>query len=97
MVMECKFGLIALAMREIGATTKPMAKVNLFMLMEMFTMVNGAMIKLKAKEPTLTLMELTTKVSGSMINSTVKELKAGPMVQDMKEITKMERKKEMES
>ena len=60
-------------------------------------MVNGAMIKLKAKEPTLTLMELTTKVSGSMINSTVKELKAGPMVQDMKEIMKMERKKEMES
>jgi hypothetical protein len=97
MDMECKFGLIALAMREIGATTKLMAKVNSSMLMEMFTMVNGAMIKLKAKEPILTLMELTMKVSGSTINSTVKEPKAGLMVQDMKEIMKMERKKETES
>jgi hypothetical protein len=94
MVTACKCGLIAHVMKVLGATIKPMARVSSSMLTAMFTMVSGRMIKLKAREHTLTLTALTMKDSGWMISNTVRVLRAGLMVQDMKVIMKTERRKD---
>jgi len=95
MDMEFKSGLIPLAMKEIGAMTKLMARVSSSTPMVMSTMESGATIRLKAREHILTPTVPTTKVNGLTINNTEKVPKAGPMVHAMKEIMKTGRKKEM--
>lgn len=94
MGMECKFGLTRLAMKEIGAMIKPMARASLSMPMVMSTMESGATIRLRDRELILTPTVHTMKGSGWMINNMEKVLKAGPMVHDTKEIMKTGRKKE---
>ena len=92
--MDHKSGLMAQDTTGNGGMTKLTEKANLNMLMGMSTAVIGSMIKLKAKAHTAMQMGLFTMEAGLMINSTVWVLKAGLMVQDMKEIILKERKKE---
>ena len=54
------------------------------------------MTRQRATVPIHTLMEHTTKESGSMINSMVEELSLGLTVLDMRDFTRMERRKDRE-
>ena len=96
-VMELSCGLMVLAMREIGATTKPTERANLCMPMVMFMKENGSMIKPKAKELTATLMAHTTRVLGSTTSNTVTVWRAGLMVPGMRDSTLRVRKREKEN
>ena len=67
-----------------GKTTKPMEKVDLSMLMEMFMMDNGLMIKLTDLEFIAILMEPNMKGTGKRTSNTETVWKPGQMVLDMK-------------
>ena len=66
---ESKLGQMVPCMRVGGKTTKPMVKVDLFMLMEISTTVSGRMTRLMDSEFTHIWMELDTKVSGRKISN----------------------------
>lgn len=67
-----------------GKITKPTAKVDSSMPMEMSMMDNGLMIKLTDLVFTAILMEPNTRAIGKKINNTEMDSKPGQMVQDMK-------------
>ena len=85
MVEAIKSGAMGLSTKVTGKLTKPMAVVDLFMLMVIFMMVIGKMTKLMGLENTLTQMVPSMKVNGSTISNTAKEKKSGQMVLSMKE------------
>lgn len=64
-----KNGLMVLATKEVGATTKPMAMEYFTMQTVTYTKVNGKTIKPTGKVFTLTPMVLSTMASGKMTSS----------------------------
>ena len=66
-------------MKDGGEITKPMVKVDLFMLTEIFTMAIGKMIKLMALVFTVILTVPDMKVTGKKTSNTGKDLKHGLM------------------
>jgi len=93
-VTACRSGLMALAMREIGAMVRLMAVVLYIMPTEMSTRENGSMIKLTVKEHTLTQTERSMLVTGRTTSSMDSDLRLGQMVLSMKESTTRARKME---
>jgi len=91
MVKEYKNGVTVLYILDNGTTTEPKAKVNLFILMEMYTKEHGSTIKPTDMESIITLMEQSMKVNGLMISNMEKEKKAGKMVHFSKVITLKEK------
>lgn len=61
---DIKFGVMAVFMKDIGRVIKLMVVGDLFMLMVIFTMVNGRMIRHMVSVNTLILMEQSTKDIG---------------------------------
>ena len=92
--MELNFGQMALVTRECGEMIKQMARENLCTLTETSTKVSGSMIRQKALAHTHMQMGHTTKVNGWMTNNMAMESNRGPMVLDMRENMKTERKKD---
>ena len=82
-----KSGQTGPCMKDGGWKTKLMAKEDLSMQMEMFTMVNGLMIKLMDSVFIAILMEPSMRDIGKKINNMVKDSKHGLMVLGMKDNT----------
>jgi hypothetical protein len=82
MVMEYRYGLTELNMRDIGLIIKLMEGENSGMQMVMFMMENGKTIKLMDLEPMFICLVQNTLVNGSMIFRMEKELKNGSMEAD---------------
>lgn len=97
MALVAKCGLMVQDMKDTGNLIKLTVKENWYMLTVTFTKVSGSMIKLMVKVPTLMLMELTITVIGSMISNMDLVWRVGQMVQNMRVIILMERKKAKES
>lgn len=86
MAKECKYGQMAAYTKATGRETRPMAKADSFMLMEMYTLVAGLMIKQKAMVFILIQMVLSIKETGKKINNMVKVKRPGLMEHLTKEI-----------
>lgn len=79
MGMENKNGPMVRATKEIGLTIKLTDTENFFMLMEIFTRVNGEMIKPMGKETIFMQMAPNIQEIGKMISNMVLVLKHGQM------------------
>jgi len=93
-VVVFKFGKMVLNMKDIGVTIWQMEKVDLFIVMETFTRVNGLMTKHMAKEPIFIWMVRSTLANGLKTSSMATVLRHGQTVLVMKEITNMVRSME---
>lgn len=86
MVMEYRFGLMELNMKDNGNIIKLMVRGNSLMLMGIFMMVIGKMIWLVVMEYMFILMVQNMKVNGLMINNVDMVMKYGLMVQNIEDI-----------
>jgi hypothetical protein len=84
MATVSRYGLTDRNMKVNGNKTRLTARVNSFMLMEMFMRASGRMIRLMAMVLILTPMGQLISESGKTISSMVKELRHGPTVPSMK-------------
>lgn len=79
MVVEFKYGLMALDMMDFGKMEWLMVKAGLFTLMETYILENGRKTRLMDLVYNKIIMVVGTKGTGSMINNMVKEQKHGLM------------------
>lgn len=84
MVMESRYGPMALNMSESGEKTELMERVNSFMLTATFMMVSGQMIRPTVSVFTSMLTELNMKACGEMTFSTARVSRPGLMAVDMR-------------
>jgi hypothetical protein len=91
-VMEFKFGLMVLNMKEIGLMDKLMEKVNLFILMVIYMMDIGKMEKLMVMVFLFIILVLNMKDIGKMIYNMDLVLKPGRIIVSTKENINLGRK-----
>ena len=91
---ESKSGLMAPCTRVGGKQTKPTARVDSFMPMEMSTMDSGSTIRLTDSACTAISTEPSMKGTGKKISNTEMESRPGPMVPSTKGNTSRERNME---
>ena len=90
---EFKFGQMGLDTRVSGEIIEPVDRVDSFMPMGIYMMVNGLKIKPKDLENINILTVLNTKVIGEKINKTGMVKRFGLMVLNLKDSTKREKRK----
>ena len=91
MEKELRYGKMAVNLSDIGEMTKLTGKEDLFMQTVMCMKATGSMTKLKVEEHTSIWMVPSTWENGEKIVNTATALKAGLIMQSMKETTNMER------
>lgn len=96
MVLEIKYGRMALDMKDNGETIRLTAKENWSMLMETSTKANGVTTKHTGSAATDMQMAPLMKVNGKKTNSMAREKSLGLMVRGTKVATKRERNTERE-
>lgn len=87
---ECRSGQMGPNIRENGMKERPTGKESLFMLMGIYTMVNGRMIRLMVMEFTSIAMGLDIKVIGRTIYNAAMVNKSGRTAANTKDCIKME-------
>lgn len=80
-----KYGQMALSTKDTGRMTKPMAKEDLSMPMEMYMKVNGRMTRLMVMVSTCILTVLNMRDTGRRTNNTEKVGRPGLMGHSTKE------------